>query len=251
MAGNATSPSLSEPTTTSNCSKVIVNSLPFELVEDTGGYIIIVYVYAVLVVVATLALYVKWVVVEECWFCHSVPHVSWFCKIQDTMLRDKLTNSLLQVCQVSYPSRTFWAHPCQAWGCEHSGSFQAKKILFTFCSHDLRKISFFLGKYCLHFAHKISNQFFLAALFSSVSIFLPASHVFSKSVLKVIFGGGVLILVSHIFPLFSRGDNAYNVVWSPFQEWPSFYSLPCCSLAAKKSSWRRPTWRCNLLQYHQ
>ena len=59
MAGNATSPSLSEPTTTSNCSKVIVNSLPFELVEDTGGYIIIVYVYAVLVVVATLALYVK------------------------------------------------------------------------------------------------------------------------------------------------------------------------------------------------
>ena len=59
MAGNATSPSLSEPTTTSNCSKVIVNSLPFELVEDTGGYIIIVYVYSVLVVVATLALYVK------------------------------------------------------------------------------------------------------------------------------------------------------------------------------------------------
>ena len=57
MAGNATS--LSEPTTTSNCSTVIVNSLPFELVEDTGGYIIIVYVYAVLVVVATLALYVK------------------------------------------------------------------------------------------------------------------------------------------------------------------------------------------------
>ena len=66
MAGNATSPSLSEPTTTSNCSTVIVNSLPFELVEATGGYIIIVYVYAVLVVVATLALYVKWVVVEEC-----------------------------------------------------------------------------------------------------------------------------------------------------------------------------------------
>ena len=59
MAGNATSPSLSEPTMTSNCSTVIVNSLPFELVEDTGGYIIIVYVYAVLVVVATLALYVK------------------------------------------------------------------------------------------------------------------------------------------------------------------------------------------------
>ena len=59
MAGNATSPSLSEPRTKSNCSTVIVNSLPFELVEDTGGYIIIVYVYAVLVVVATLALYVK------------------------------------------------------------------------------------------------------------------------------------------------------------------------------------------------
>ena len=59
MAGNATSPSLSEPTTTSNCSKVIVNSLPFELVEDTEGYIIIVYVYSVLVVVATLALYAK------------------------------------------------------------------------------------------------------------------------------------------------------------------------------------------------
>ena len=36
----------------------------------------------------------------------------------------------------------------------------------------------------------VNTQFFLAALFSSVSIFLPASHVFSKSVLKVIFGGG-------------------------------------------------------------
>ena len=43
----------------SNCSEVVVNSHPVELVADTGGYIIIVYVYAVLVVAATLALYAR------------------------------------------------------------------------------------------------------------------------------------------------------------------------------------------------
>ena len=42
-----------------NCSEVVVNSHPVELVKDTSGYIIIVYVYAVLVVAATLALYAR------------------------------------------------------------------------------------------------------------------------------------------------------------------------------------------------
>ena len=56
MAGNASTPS---PSPLSNCSEVVVNSHPVELVEDTGGYIIIVYVYAVLVVAATLVLYAR------------------------------------------------------------------------------------------------------------------------------------------------------------------------------------------------
>ena len=47
------------PLPLSNCSEVVVNSHPVELVKDTGGYIIIVYVYAVLVVAATLALYAR------------------------------------------------------------------------------------------------------------------------------------------------------------------------------------------------
>jgi len=85
--------------------------------EDTSGYIIIIYIYAVLVVAATLFLYARYV----------------------------LSPVLL----------------------ERSEQVRVK-----------------LGD--------VNTQFFLAALFSSVSIFLPASHVFSKSVLKVIFGGGMV-----------------------------------------------------------
>jgi len=96
---------------------VVVNSHPVELVEDTGGYIIIVYVYAVIVVAATFVLYAKYA---------SSPVLL-----------------------------------------ERSEAVRVK-----------------LGD--------VNTQFFLAALFSSVSIFLPASHVFSKSVLKVIFGGGMV-----------------------------------------------------------
>jgi len=110
MAGNASTLPLS------NCSEVVVNSHPVDLVEDTGGYIIIVYVYAVLVVAATAVLYARYA----------------------------LSPVLL----------------------ERSELVRVK-----------------LGD--------INTQFLLAALFSSVSIFLPASHVFSKSVLKVIFGGGM------------------------------------------------------------
>ena len=47
------------PLPLSNCSEVVVNSHPVELVKDTSGYIIIVYVYAVLVVAATLVLYAR------------------------------------------------------------------------------------------------------------------------------------------------------------------------------------------------
>ena len=47
------------PSPLPNCSEVVVNSHPVELVKDTSGYIIIVYVYAVLVVAATLALYAR------------------------------------------------------------------------------------------------------------------------------------------------------------------------------------------------
>ena len=57
-SGNATTP-LPSPLPLSNCSEVVVNSHPVELVEDTSGYIIIVYVYAVLVVAATLVLYAR------------------------------------------------------------------------------------------------------------------------------------------------------------------------------------------------
>ena len=57
-SGNATTPS---PLPLSNCSELVVNSHPVELVEDTGGYIIIIYVYAVFVVAATLVLYARYV----------------------------------------------------------------------------------------------------------------------------------------------------------------------------------------------
>ena len=57
-SGNATTP-LPSPLPLSNCSEVVVNSHPVELVEETSGYIIIVYVYAVIVVAATLVLYAR------------------------------------------------------------------------------------------------------------------------------------------------------------------------------------------------
>ena len=52
MEGNAT-------TALNNCSDKIVNSHPVEMFEDTSGYIIIIYIYAVLVVAATLFLYAR------------------------------------------------------------------------------------------------------------------------------------------------------------------------------------------------
>ena len=54
MEGNAT-------TALNNCSDKIVNSHPVEMFEDTSGYIIIIYIYAVLVVAATLFLYARYV----------------------------------------------------------------------------------------------------------------------------------------------------------------------------------------------
>ena len=46
---------------TGNCSE-LANSLPPDLVAETGGGIIVIYCYAVLVVLATLGLYIKYVV---------------------------------------------------------------------------------------------------------------------------------------------------------------------------------------------
>ena len=53
MEGNAT-------TALNNCSDKIVNSHPVEMFEETSGYIIIIYIYAVLVVAATLFLYARY-----------------------------------------------------------------------------------------------------------------------------------------------------------------------------------------------
>ena len=60
VTGRMTTTPLPSALPLSNCSEKVVNSHPVELVQDTGGYIIIVYVYAVLVVAATLVLYARW-----------------------------------------------------------------------------------------------------------------------------------------------------------------------------------------------
>jgi len=100
-----------------NCSSAVVSSSPAELVRETGGAIVILYCYTAIVVLATLALYIKFV---------SSPALTERSEHVRTKLRD------------------------------------------------------------------LNTQYFLLALFSSVSVFLPASHTFSSSVLKVIFGGGMV-----------------------------------------------------------
>ena len=47
-------------TALNNCSDKIVNSHPVEMFVETSGYIIIIYIYAVLVVAATLFLYARY-----------------------------------------------------------------------------------------------------------------------------------------------------------------------------------------------
>jgi len=101
---------------TGNCSE-LANSLPPDLVAETGGGIILIYCYAVLVVLATLGLYIKYL---------SSPAL---------LERSELVRTLLR---------------------------------------------------------ELNIQYFLVALFSSVPVFLPKSNIFSNSVLKIIFGGGMV-----------------------------------------------------------
>ena len=66
----------------------------------------------------------------------------------------------------------------------------------------------------------LNTQYFLLALFSSVSIFLPASHAFSSYVRKVIFGGGGTNSFDSLFP------EGHCEKFKSLNFWFQLWSLP-------------------------